>query len=257
MTTTYAIGDVHGHLEKLRRAHDLIIADRLRHGADDALVVHLGDLVDRGPQSADVLEYVQTLSSNDNRVVTLLGNHDRLLLWWVRDGREDPRLYPGLSYRSDVIGGAATLLSYDVDPTGPRDEVLAEARAKVPKTHLNFIATRPLTLSRGECFFVHAGIRPGVPLSAQATEDLLWIRDEFLYDTRDHGALVVHGHTPVEVEQMHFGNHLDVDTGAAFGGPLTVVAICGREVFRLTDQGRESVRPAATSASKSAPKSTA
>jgi serine/threonine protein phosphatase 1 len=241
---TYAIGDVHGHLDKLRAAHDLILADRMRCGDHDALVIHVGDLVDRGPQSAAVMEYMVTLHADDPRMVTLLGNHDRMLLQFVRDAREDPRLYTGLSYRHPRIGGDKTLLSYDVDPTGGMDEVVAEARSKIPAEHLEFIASRPLTLHRGGCFFVHAGVRPGVPLGAQAVEDFLWIREEFMDDPTDHGALVVHGHTPVGETPIHFGNHLALDTDAGHGGPLSVVVIEDQDVWLLSEDNKFLLSPA-------------
>jgi serine/threonine protein phosphatase 1 len=94
----------------------------------------------------------------------------------------------------------------------------------------------------GACVFVHAGIRPGVALDAQDEDDLIWIRGDFLHDTRDHGALIVHGHTPVARVELH-PNRLALDTGAAYGGPLSAVAIEGRAVYLLTDQGRVPVRP--------------
>ncbi|MEL7215077.1 MAG: metallophosphoesterase [Pseudomonadota bacterium] len=238
MTEAYAIGDVHGQLELLRAAHDLVEQDRAAHAAPDAPLIHVGDLVDRGPNAAGVLEFLTTRHASDPRLITLLGNHDRMFLWFVREGHEDPRLFSDLSYRNPRIGGDKTFLSYGVDPTGSMEEVRAEAIAAVPAHHLDFIATRPLTHQTSQAFFCHAGVRPGVPLAAQDTEDLLWIREGFMEDTTDHGALIVHGHTPVGVDEMHHSNHLDIDTGAAFGGPLTVVAMEGRSVWRLTETGR-------------------
>ncbi|MGB0496907.1 MAG: metallophosphoesterase [Rubricella sp.] len=241
MARVYAIGDIHGHLEKLRAAHRLIEADRARCGDDAAPVIHTGDLVDRGPDSKGVLEWLIEKTRTDSRQIVLKGNHDRMLEWFLRDEpRHDPRLYAGLTYLSEMIGGRATLLSYDVDPTAPFAEVHAEARARVPDEHCAFLASLPLWHACGECLFVHAGIRPGCAMAEQTEEDLVWIRDDFIFDTRDHGALVVHGHTPVDAVEHH-GNRVNLDTGAAFGGPLSAVVIEGRQVWLLTASGRRQV----------------
>jgi serine/threonine protein phosphatase 1 len=116
--------------------------------------------------------------------------------------------------------------------------VHAEAVAAVPRAHLDFIESLPTSFARGEVFFAHAGIRPGVALDVQAEDDLCWIRDGFLEDRRDHGPLIVHGHTHL-ARVTHYGNRVNLDSGAAYGGPLSAVVIEGREVFLLTDQGRE------------------
>jgi serine/threonine protein phosphatase 1 len=112
----------------------------------------------------------------------------------------------------------------------------------VPDAHRAFLAGLPTHLHRGEVFFVHAGIRPGVPLAAQVEDDMTWIRGRFLDDLRDHGALIVHGHTPVE-RATHYGNRLNIDSGAAYGGPLSAVVIEGRKVWELTDSGRVRLPP--------------
>ena len=236
--TIYAIGDIHGRIDLLRAAHDRVAADRAREGAGDAPLVHLGDLVDRGPDSAGVVDLLCDLAARDRRVVVLRGNHDAMLGAFLRGTpsiERDRYLEPG-------IGGRDTLRSYGVDPDLPPAARVAALADAVPRAHRAFLAGLPLTHREGDCLFVHAGIRPGVPLDAQHPDDLIWIREEFLHDTRDHGALVVHGHTPVD-RVTHHGNRLAIDTGAAFGGPLSAVAIEGREVFVLTDTGRTRVRP--------------
>jgi serine/threonine protein phosphatase 1 len=236
--TIYAIGDIHGQLDLLRAAHDRVAADRAREGAGDAPLVHVGDLVDRGPDSAGVVDLLCDLAARDRRVVVLKGNHDAMLEAFLRGTpsiERDRYLDPG-------IGGRDTLRSYGVDPDLPPAARVAALADAVPRAHRAFLAGLPLTRQDGDCLFVHAGIRPGVPLDAQDPEDLIWIRGEFLSDARDHGALIVHGHTPVERVEL-WPNRLDIDTGAAFGGPLSAVAIEGREVFVLTDSGRFRVRP--------------
>jgi serine/threonine protein phosphatase 1 len=118
----------------------------------------------------------------------------------------------------------------------------AEAVEAVPQTHRDFLEGRPTWLQRGEIVFVHAGIRPGIPMEAQQETDLVWIRTGFLDDSRDHGFLVVHGHTALD-RATHYGNRVNIDSSAAYGGPLTAVVIEGRQVWLLTDHGRIPLQP--------------
>lgn len=242
---TYAIGDIHGHLALLRRAHDLIAADRRDHGAVDAPVVHLGDLVDRGPDCRGVVEYLRAGVAAGEDWVVLKGNHDRMFTGFLDDLRyHDEGLRPDLGYLHPRIGGAATLQSYGVVHPGDRPlaPVHAEAVAAVPMVHRDFLASRPTWFRRGEVVFVHAGIRPGIAMEAQRETDLVWIRAGFLDDPRDHGFLVVHGHTALD-RAAHCGNRVNIDSSAAYGGPLTAVVLEGREVFELTEGGRVPLRP--------------
>ena len=235
---SYAIGDIHGHLDKLQAAHDLIAEDRARHGTEDAPVIHVGDLVDRGPDSAGVVEFLRVAEQTDPRVIVLLGNHDRLLSWFLEPKRrDDPRLRVGLTYLSPSMGGMTTLASYGVDTSLAEPDLHQAARRAVPEAHRAFLVARPLTHRVGDCLFVHAGIRPGIPLAEQTEEDLVWIRDEFLTDTRDHGPLIVHGHTPVD-QVEHHGNRVNLDSSVAYGGPLSTVVIEGRDIYLLTPSGR-------------------
>ena len=239
--TIYAIGDIHGHLDKLRLAHARIAADRAAHDADAALVVHTGDLVDRGPDSAGVVSWLMQAQAADARLIVLTGNHDQMFTRWLETGpTPDPRDPPHVRYLSEGAGGSATLASYDIDPTGPPDDVHAEATAKVPTAHRAWLAGLPVTHQAEGCIFVHAGLRPGIPLDRQDKADLVWIRDDFLTDTGDHGAFVVHGHTPVKSVEHH-PNRLNIDTGAAWGGPVTAVVIDAAGVWQLTDKGRRAV----------------
>lgn len=243
---TYAIGDVHGQADKLRAAHRLIRADRARTGDDAAPVVHLGDLVDRGPASAEVVDYLRRGPVSGGPWVTLKGNHDFMFTLFLDDpGAHDPGLRPGLDWLDPRLGGAATLESYGITEAGarPRAEVHAEALSRVPRAHRDWIAGLPLILRRGAAVLVHAGVRPDVPLDAQADTDLMWIRRPFLDHAGDFGALVLHGHTPVE-RVTHFGNRVALDTGAGYGGPVSVVVIEGTEVSLLTPEGRAPVEPA-------------
>ncbi len=235
----YAIGDIHGHLELLKAAHHRINADMALHG--DASIVHLGDLVDRGPDSRGVVEFLMLGVAAGRDWVVLKGNHDRLFTGFMTDPAwRDPGLKPEHSWLHPRIGGATTLASYGVRSPGDRPvaPVHAEALAAVPLDHRRFLESCPTSFTFEQAIFVHAGIRPGIPLADQTEDDLVWIRQEFLDDTRDHGALIVHGHTAI-AKATHYGNRLNMDSSAAYGGPLSAAVIEGRSAFLLTDSGRE------------------
>ncbi len=235
----YAIGDIHGHLDLLKAAHHRIRADMALHG--HGTIIHLGDLVDRGPDSRGVVEYLMTGVEAGRDWRMLKGNHDRLFSQFLNDPKwRDPGLRPEHSWLHPRIGGAATLASYGVRNPGDRPlaPVLAEALAAVPQNHRRFLQSLPTRLALEDAIFVHAGIRPGIPLADQTEDDLVWIRREFLEDQRDHGALVVHGHTAID-KATHYGNRLNMDSSAAYGGPLSAAVIEGRRAFLLTDEGRE------------------
>jgi serine/threonine protein phosphatase 1 len=240
---TYAIGDIHGHLALLQQQHALIADDMARHGA--APIVHVGDLVDRGPDSRGVVEYLRAGMAAGRDWVVLKGNHDRMFMGFLGDaGYVEPGLREDLSWLHPRLGGGTTLASYGVRNAAdrPLKPVHAEAVAQVPADHRAFLSGLPTSLRRGEAIFVHAGIRPGIALEEQAETDLVWIRREFLEDHRDHGALVVHGHTAIDQPTL-YRNRLNLDSGAAYGGPLSSVAIEGREVFHLTPEGRVRLSP--------------
>ncbi len=240
---TYAIGDIHGHLEQLHRTHAWIARDAAQHGA--APIVHIGDLVDRGPDCAGVVDYLRAGVAAGQDWVVLKGNHDRMFTGYLSDiAFHDPGLRRDMSYLHPRIGGAVTLASYGVKNPGDRPlaPVHAEAVAAVPAAHRVFLQALPTSHQRGEVIFVHAGIRPGVAMADQTEDDLLWIRSDFLDDTRDHGALIVHGHTAIDTP-THYGNRVNIDSSAAYGGPLSAIVIEGREVFLLTETGRVALLP--------------
>lgn len=242
---SYAIGDIHGHLDKLRAAHDLIAADRRSVGDAEAPVIHIGDLVDRGPDSRGVIEHLMAGVAGGENWVALKGNHDRMFTLFLADEpRRDPGLRPELSWLDPRLGGAETLGSYGVRAAADRllEEVHAEARERVDPGHLAFLEALPTWYLAGEALFVHAGVRPGLDLRDQSEDDLLWIRAGFLDDTRDHGALIVHGHTAIAAA-THYGNRLNIDSGAAYGGPLSAVVVEGRSVWLLTEAGRVPLVP--------------
>jgi predicted MPP superfamily phosphohydrolase len=239
----YAIGDVHGQLSKLETALALIEDDRAQTRDQTAPLVQVGDLIDRGPESAATVARFIDLTRADPRITVLLGNHDNMFLHFMQSSpQQDPRLRTDLTWLNPRLGGQETLTSYGVDIDAPLPDIHAQAMALVPDQHLTFLTSLPLTFAQDECLFVHAGIRPGVALDRQDPEDLYWIRTEFLDDATDHGPLIVHGHTPVDRVEHH-GNRLAIDTGAAYGGALSAVVIEGRRVWLLTPAGRQEITP--------------
>lgn len=239
---SYAIGDIHGHLDALKVAHARIKRDRDRTGDAAAPVVHLGDLVDRGPDSRGVIQHLVEGRAAGEPWEVMLGNHDRYFRRYLATGELTEAQRPDVPWLRSSTGGAATLASYGIDVVDLPRRVHSEALRLVPPGHRALLDAQRLSLRRGDVLFVHAGIRPGVPLDAQDEEDLVWIREPFLSDRRDHGALVVHGHTAIDTA-AHHGNRVNIDSSMAFGGHLTVIVIEGREVWELTGKGRQALRP--------------
>ncbi len=241
----YAIGDIHGQLEKLIEAHELIVRDRAKVRDMAGVVVHVGDLVDRGPDSRGVIDFLIKGVASGEPWVTLKGNHDRMFEGFLGDpDHYDPGLRAGLHWIDPRLGGDETLRSYGVEGAGERflSDLHEAARRAVPAGHRAFVAGLPLMHRVGTVTFVHAGVRPGVPLDMQVEDDLLWIRREFLDDPRDHGGLIVHGHTPVDTV-THYGNRLNIDTGAGYGRALSAVVIEDDHVWHLTPEGRVEIVP--------------
>lgn len=242
---SYAIGDIHGHLRLLKDAHRKIDADRRLTRDANAPVIHLGDLVDRGPDSRGVIRFLREGVAGGAPWVVLKGNHDRLFERFLSDPNwRDPHLRDGFTYLHPAIGGAQTLMSYGLyRPTAFHIKTArAQALDAVPPEDIAFLRDRPLHYAHGALLHVHAGIRPGIPLEDQTEQDLVWIRDPFLMDTRDHGPLVLHGHTALQ-QPMHYRNRVNIDSSAAYGGPLTTVVVEGRQVHVLTDDGRMPLSP--------------
>ncbi|SEO06161.1 serine/threonine protein phosphatase 1 [Salinihabitans flavidus] len=237
----YAVGDIHGQRAMLEDA----LARIERDSGADARVVFLGDLVDRGPDSRGVIELLSQGVAAGRDWTVLRGNHDRLYSYFLRQVPcTDPQILVGYQWLHERIGGVETLRSYGIEvPAGMRHyQLLKEALAVIPQAHLNFMDSLPTHLEAGELLFVHAGIRPGLPLEQQSEDDMLWIRDEFLDYKEPHPWLVVHGHTP-ERRPVHMGNRVNLDSGAGFGRPLTTAVFEGRRCWILGDRGREPLTP--------------
>lgn len=238
----YAIGDIHGQHSELLRALDLIEAD----GGPDAEVVFIGDYTDRGPASSDVLDTLIDGLAKGRPWHCLKGNHDRMFSWFMRDyPLHDAYLPVYLYWLHERLGGDTTLASYGIKmvETNRQTAVHALAKAAVPQAHVDFLNGLDHSFETDDLFFAHAGIQPGIALDEQTEHDLLWIRKEFHVDKRDHGKLIVHGHTPVETA-THYGNRVNIDAGAGYGRPLAAVVFEGQDCWSLTDQGRAPLTPA-------------
>lgn len=226
-TAVYAVGDIHGRADLLADLHRRIEAAFERgSAADRRVIVYLGDYVDRGANSAGVVDMILDQAPPGFEVVTLLGNHERLMIEFLDDIRRGP-----LWLRN---GGDATLASYGIDAGGagtfldakPLLALQAALREKLPPRHREFLETLKLAHAEGDYVFVHAGIRPGVPLGDQQEEDVIWIRELFLNSTADHGAVIVHGHT-IRPDPEFRPNRIGIDTGAYFTDHLTCLALEG------------------------------
>ncbi|MEL6597837.1 MAG: metallophosphoesterase family protein [Pseudomonadota bacterium] len=237
----YCIGDIHGQKAMLDAALARIESD----GGPDAHIVFLGDYLDRGPDSRGVLQtLIDGVRAGRNWTV-LKGNHDRYLVKFLDDPNfRDPNTRDQLGWLDARIGGRKTLASYGIDASEERANAAigADASKAIPQAHVDFINARPLMHVTDHLICVHAGIRPGVLLEDQVEDDLIWIRQPFLDDPRDHGRLVVHGHTVLEAPQ-HYGNRVNLDGGAAYGRPLTAAVFEGRDCWVLTDAGRVPLTP--------------
>jgi serine/threonine protein phosphatase 1 len=219
----YVVGDVHGRLDLLDQLLDDIHRDIARRPQAKVLLVFLGDLIDRGPHSAQVVERLRAYRHPGVRPIFLLGNHEEVMLRIL--GGEAEHVAGWLRF-----GGAQCLESYGADPrviaAAPDEVAVATIRAAIPATHVEFLKSFVDTCRFGDYLFVHAGIRPGVALDRQRQSDLRWIREPFLVDEADHGFIVVHGHTisPAVDERA---NRIGIDTGAYRSGTLTALAIEG------------------------------
>lgn len=237
----YVIGDIHGQMEMLEVALARIAAD----GGADAPMISLGDLVDRGPDSRAVIDTLLTGQASGRDWTVLKGNHDRMFQNYIEDARlHDARVVSGVDWLNPRLGGVATLESYgiaDADKRSP-DELIKATREAVPSSHLQFLRDMPLFHQVGSLLFVHAGIAPGIPLESQTEDDLLWIRAPFLDYTKPHPWLVVHGHTALEAP-AHYGNRINLDSGAGYDRPLTVAVFEEDRVWTLEADGRHELAP--------------
>lgn len=234
----YAIGDIHGRLDLFRRMIATIEADDAARTPAKTTVILLGDLVDRGPDSAGVIATAREWAQR-RTVRMLAGNHEEMFL--------------GSFEREDTLrhflrhGGRETLLSYPIDPDEYNRVTLEELRALmpslVPADDIAFLQAMEDRIRIGDYLFVHAGIRPGVALESQQTSDLRWIRGEFIEDKTPRDFAVVHGHTIFD-EPSITPTRIGIDTGAFASGKLTAVGLEGAERWLITAED-EATRAAA------------
>ena len=225
-TRIYAVGDIHGRVDLLRRLYAMIAEDAAAAPDQRRVAVHLGDYVDRGESSRQVIELLLDEPLAGFEPVYLRGNHEEMMLAFL----EDPTMGPMWMFN----GGDATLYSYGIghqEGATPDERHVQLRRAlqeALPARHLAFLRGLGLHHVEGDYLFVHAGIAPGRPLEQQDSQDLLWIREEFIHSTADHGSCVVHGHTIVPAPDIR-PNRIGIDTGAYFTGVLTCVVLDGHD----------------------------
>ena len=216
----YAIGDVHGRVDLLDQIFSRIDAHLAAHPVIRPVQVLVGDYIDRGPASCEVLDRLIDRGKS-HEMVFLKGNHETFVFEFLRR--------PAVLSEWGLMGGLETLMSYGVKPSLNADaaaqkEMAIALRLKLPKSHRVFLGNLQSSFSCGGYFFAHAGVRPGVPFTKQREEDLLWIRDDFLLYEENFGKIIVHGHTPVrEIDIRH--NRINIDTGAYATGRLTCLVI--------------------------------
>lgn len=229
----YAIGDIHGRDDLFAQLIELIHADNAARGPAKVSLILLGDLVDRGPASAAVIERAIGLYGEFDDLRLLIGNHEECFLAALTGDVTRLRYFMR-------IGGEATVESYwkdDIDlSTASFEEVAERLPAMVPQSHVEFLSSGEDVIEIGDYAFVHAGIRPGVPLEKQALADLRWIREDFLNDERDHGMMIVHGHT-IRSDIDEWPNRIGIDTGAYRSGVLSAIVLEGTERCYLKTEG--------------------
>jgi len=219
----YAVGDIHGRADVLAELFTLIDQDLQARPRMRTIEVFLGDYIDRGPHSRQVLDLL-IARRRHHIAVFLKGNHDA----YAYQVLSDSSVLPDWIH----VGGLNTLHSYGVEPSGydhdqqAQQAIAAAFRQALPESHYHFLKDLALSFSCGDYFFVHAGVRPGIPLVRQSEQDLLWIREEFLLHEEDFGKVVVHGHSPTNLPDIR-PNRINIDTGAYATGRLTCLVLEG------------------------------
>ncbi len=225
----YVVGDLHGRRDLLADMLGRIDKDRARQPKGMILEIFLGDYIDRGPDSAGVIDLLLARRRLHANTICLRGNHEQILIDFLESRFS---LDHWMTY-----GASETLNAYGIAevPGGSEEaaaEVRAALRAKMPQEHMNFLFDLPYSYESGDYFFVHAGIRPSLPLAEQRRDDLIWIRREFLDWPRRHEKIIVHGHTPVAEPEI-LSNRINIDTGAFATNRLTCLVLEGEEMSFL------------------------
>ena len=213
MNKIFAIGDIHGCLEKLEELMSKIVID-----SQNDTLVFIGDYIDRGKSSKEVVDYVINLKGKYKNVVCILGNHEQMFMQYL-DG-VDEGLYLG-------NGGINTISSYEIFLSDEAEK----RKSKVPAEHREFFRSLLPYYETKDYIFVHAGIRHGLTLNQQTMDDLLWIRYEFIENENDFGKKVVFGHTPL-TSPLIDKNKIGIDTGAVYGGKLTCLELPEIKIYQ-------------------------
>ncbi len=223
-TRIYVIGDIHGRYDLLMKLQEKINQNIQESDSISTIKqVFLGDYIDRGEQSREVIDFFLQENETGIETVYLKGNHEATLLKFLCD--------PSILSSWQNFGGLETLHSYGVHLSCLRESGGFEiARQQflelLPKEHLDFYYSLQKSCILGDYFFCHAGVKPGVPLEDQKEEDLIWIREEFLDSSSDYGKVIVHGHTPVNQPEI-WKNRINIDTGAYLSNILTCLVLEG------------------------------
>ena len=228
----YAVGDLHGRLDLLQGLLTQLELDAQGREPASTTLLFLGDVIDRGDQSRQLVELIRRSQADGEGVLLLCGNHEELLLASADGEAMAQRVWLG-------NGGDATLRSFGIAPelfaASSTDERARMIHRHVGQEVLGWLRSLPLSYRTGDYYFCHAGVRPGVPLEAQQREDLLWIRDEFLGSRVWHGAMIVHGHSEADaVEEVH--NRINIDTGAYRTDILTAIGLEGRRRWFISTE---------------------
>ncbi len=228
-TRIYAIGDIHGCRAELDRLLAMIDADDAARGPATTMLIFLGDLMDRGPDSIGVIERLMSLRQERPKTRFIKGNHEELFLLALAGEKDALRMFCR-------VGGKETVLSYGIDRAEydslDYPQLAARMATLVPAAHRAFLDGFEDMIVSGDYAFVHAGIRPDIPLAEQRVSDLRWIRDTFLEHRGAHPKMIVHGHT-ISAEVDRRPNRIGIDTGAYASGKLTALGIEGEETWIL------------------------
>ena len=216
MNRTYVIGDIHGCSDLLSELLEKIIPL-----ANDDTVVFIGDYIDRGVDSKGVIDIVLKLRAEHHRVITLMGNHEFMLLGAIRGNGQNEFL---------KMGGDATLKSYDIPP-----ESINDLAARLPSNHLAFLEDLLPYWEDENYIYVHAGLQPGVHLTQQSPDWLFWSREEFIHSSYNYGKKVIYGHTPYDTPKMD-DNKIGIDTGAVYGNTLTCLVLPEKTCIAIKTQ---------------------
>lgn len=229
----YAIGDIHGRLDLFEELVRAVEADDTARPAASTTFILLGDLIDRGPDSRAVVERVMALTASGGDVRCLKGNHEEA---FIRVAQGDVRALP--VFRR--MGGETTLASYGLSPALFRvmtdQEIVKWIGSHLPRAHIDFLDALPDSIAIGDYLFVHAGIRPGVPIKDQSPADLRWIRREFLDHRGPHSHMIIHGHS-ISPDVDERAGRIGIDTGAFLSGRLTAIGLEGRDRWFLQTIG--------------------